>query len=40
MLAHFLKSTHLVQIKEKGIEQFTGETIGILAISDGLWAVF
>lgn len=40
MLAHFLKSSHLVQIKERGIEQFTGENIGILAVSDELWAVF
>lgn len=38
MLAHFLKSSHLLQIEEKGIEQFTGESIGISAISDELWA--
>lgn len=40
MLAHFLKNSHLLQIEEKGIEQFTGESIGISAISDELWAVF
>lgn len=40
MLAHFLKSSHLLQIEEKGIEQFTGESIGISAISDELWADF
>lgn len=40
MLAHFLKSSHLLQIEEKGIEQFTGESIGISAISDELWTVF
>lgn len=38
MLAHFLKSSHLLQTEEKGIEQFTGESIGISAISDELWA--
>jgi len=29
-----------VQIKEKGIEQSTGESVGILAISEELWTVF
>lgn len=40
MLAHFLKSSHLVQIKEKGIEQFTGESIAVLALSNEIRAVF
>lgn len=40
MLAHFLKSSHLLQIEEKGIEQFSGEIIGISAISDVLCADF
>lgn len=40
MLAHFLKSFHLVQIKEKGIEQLIGKHIEILAISDEFWAAF
>lgn len=40
MLAHFLKSSHLLQIEEEGIEQFTGESVGISAIPDDLWADF
>lgn len=40
MLAHFLKSSHLLQIEEKGIEQFTGESIEISAISDELCSDF